>query len=328
MPIFTTATDADGIATITWDLPGKSMNVLTEEGIAELDAAVDAALADPAVKGLVITSAKPDFAAGMDLNVLAGMKDRAGADPGPRPLRRHHGACTACSGRSSAPAWTRRPSRAASPSPAPSPASPPASAPRSRLACHRRFMADNPKARIGLPEILIGIFPGAGGTTRLVRMLGPMAAAPLLLEGKMLAPAAAKAAGLIDEVVPPDDLLATAKAWVKAAQPADIVKPWDAKGYKLPGGAPYHPAGFMTFVGASAMVHGKTQGAYPAAQAMLSAIYEGALVDFDTALRIEARWFTRVAAEPLLRGDDPHPLPQQAGAGEGRRPPRPPRRDR
>ena len=85
------------------------------------------------------------------------------------------------------------------------------------LACHRRFMADNPKARIGLPEILIGIFPGAGGTTRLVRMMGPMAAAPLLLEGKMLAPAAAKAAGLIDEVVPPDELLAAAKAWVKAA---------------------------------------------------------------------------------------------------------------
>ena len=83
-----------------------------------------------------------------------------------------------------------------------------------------------------------------------------------------------------------------------AAGPADIVKPWDQKGYKLPGGAPYHPAGFMTFVGASAMVHGRTQGAYPAARAMLSAIYEGALVDFDTALRIEARWFTRVLLDP------------------------------
>ena len=89
-----------------------------------------------------------------------------------------------------------------------------------------------------------------------------------------------------------------AKAWVLAATDADIVKPWDAKGYKLPGGAPYHPAGFMTFVGASAMVHGKTQGVYPAAKAMLSAIYEGALVPFDTALRIEARWFTRVLMNP------------------------------
>jgi 3-hydroxyacyl-CoA dehydrogenase / enoyl-CoA hydratase / 3-hydroxybutyryl-CoA epimerase len=76
------------------------------------------------------------------------------------------------------------------------------------------------------------------------------------------------------------------------------VKPWDAKGYKMPGGAPYHPAGFMTFVGANAMVHGKTQGAFPAAKALLSAIYEGALVDFDTALRIEARWFTNVLMNP------------------------------
>ena len=81
MPIFTTDIDADGIATITWDLPGKSMNILTDEGIADLDAAVDAALADPAVKGIVITCAKPDFAAGMDLNVLAGMKEAAGDDP-------------------------------------------------------------------------------------------------------------------------------------------------------------------------------------------------------------------------------------------------------
>jgi 3-hydroxyacyl-CoA dehydrogenase/enoyl-CoA hydratase/3-hydroxybutyryl-CoA epimerase len=114
----------------------------------------------------------------------------------------------------------------------------------------------------------------------------------------MLAPAAARSAGLVDEVTAPGALLDSARAWVKSAQPADIVKPWDAKGYKLPGGAPYHPAGFMTFVGASAMVQGKTQGAYPAAKAMLSAIYEGALVDFDTALRIEARWFTRTMMNP------------------------------
>ena len=108
-------------------------------------------------------------------------------------------------------------------------------------------------------------------------MLGVMASAPILLEGKMLAPAAAKAAGLIDEVVPADELLAKAKAWILSATDADIVKPWDAKGYKIPGGTPYQPAGFMTYLGAAAMVHGKTQGAYPAAKAMLSAIYEGAL---------------------------------------------------
>ncbi|MBN2739941.1 MAG: 3-hydroxyacyl-CoA dehydrogenase, partial [Rhodobacteraceae bacterium] len=164
------------------------------------------------------------------------------------------------------------------------------------LSTHRIFAADNPKAKIGLPEIMVGIFPGGGGTTRLARKLGAMVAAPFLLEGKLSDPKKAKAAGLIDEVV--DDPIAAAKEWVLNAKDADLVKPWDAKGYKMPGGAPYHPAGFMTFVGASAMVHGKTAGVYPAAKALLSAVYEGALVPFDQAIKIEARWFTNVLLNP------------------------------
>ncbi|MGB3277780.1 MAG: 3-hydroxyacyl-CoA dehydrogenase NAD-binding domain-containing protein, partial [Pseudorhodobacter sp.] len=166
------------------------------------------------------------------------------------------------------------------------------------LSCHRIIAADNPKAKIGLPEIMVGIFPGAGGTTRLVRKMGAMMAAPFLLEGKLSDPKSAKNAGLIDEIVAPENLLARAKEWVLTAKDADLVKPWDAKGYKMPGGTPYHPAGFMTFVGASAMVHGKTMGVYPAAKALLSAVYEGAMVPFDTALKIEARWFTNVLMNP------------------------------
>ena len=143
---------------------------------------------------------------------------------------------------------------------------------------------------------MIGIFPGAGGTTRLTRKMGAMAAAPYLLEGKTLSPQKAKSAGLVDVVC--DDPMAEARAWVLQAKDADLVKPWDAKGYKMPGGTPYHPAGFMTFVGASAMINGKTQGAFPAAKALLSTVYEGALVDFDTALKIEARWFTNILMNP------------------------------
>ncbi|MFT3972541.1 MAG: 3-hydroxyacyl-CoA dehydrogenase NAD-binding domain-containing protein [Amaricoccus sp.] len=297
MPIFTLTTDSDGVATITWDLPGRSMNVLTEEGIADLDAAMDAALSDPAVRGIVITSAKPDFAGGMDLSVLARMKEAAGADPGRgvfdgimamhRLLRKiERAGMDPKTLKGGKPVACAMPGLAAG------------IGTEIALACHRRFLADQPKARIGLPEILVGLFPGAGGTTRLSRTLGLMAAAPVLLEGKMLAPAQARAMGLVDETPAPADLLAAAKAWVLAAQPADLVKPWDQKGFKFPGGAPYHPAGFMTFVGANAMVLGKTQGVYPAARAMLSAIYEGAMVDFDTALRIEARWFTSVLLDP------------------------------
>ena len=170
------------------------------------------------------------------------------------------------------------------------------------LACHRIFAADNPKAKIGLPEILVGIFPGAGGTTRLSRKLGAMGASPLLLEGKLNDPKKAKMAGVVDEVVAPEELLDKAREWVLSGP--NIVKPWDEKKEKIPGGAPYNPAGFMTYVGASAMVNGKTQGVYPAAKALLSAVYEGAQVDFDTAIRIECRWFTNVLMNPSSGGND------------------------
>ncbi|HRO10645.1 3-hydroxyacyl-CoA dehydrogenase NAD-binding domain-containing protein [Amaricoccus sp.] len=297
MSIFTLTTDADGVATIAWDLPGRSMNVLTYEGIADLEAAVDRALADPAVRGIVITSAKPDFAGGMDLSLLSAMKERAGADPA-RGLFDGVMAIHGLLRKIERAGMDPKTLKGGKPIAWASPGLSAGIGTEIGLACHRRFLADQPKARVGLPEILIGIFPGGGGTTRLVRMMGLMPAAPLLLEGKMLAAAAARSAGLVDETVPPDELLARAKAWVLAAGPADIVKPWDQKGYRIPGGAPYTPGGFMTFVGASAMVHGRTQGAYPAARAMLSAIYEGALVPFDTALRIEARWFTHVLMNP------------------------------
>ncbi|MEM6905215.1 MAG: FAD-dependent oxidoreductase, partial [Pseudomonadota bacterium] len=148
-------------------------------------------------------------------------------------------------------------------------------------------------------EIKVGIFPGSGGTTRLIRMLGLMGAAEYLLEGKIVPPARALSSGLIDQVVPAGELLAAAKAWLMATEPGAAVKPWDApKGGKIPGGGPYTPGGFMNFVGGVALAHGKTQGAYPAAKAMLSAVYEGMQIPFDAALRVEARWFTKVLLDP------------------------------
>ena len=293
MTDFTLATDADGVATLTWDVAGKSMNVMSTEGFSLLDALIGQALADPTIKGIILTSAKKDFAGGMDLNIIARMKD-GGAQGIFDGVTRIHGILRRIERAGMDPKTLKggKPIIAALPGTAlgiglelP-------------LACHRIIAADNPKAKIGLPEIMVGIFPGAGGTTRLVRKLGALAAAPFLLEGKLSDPKAAKAAGLIDEVVAPEALLSRAKEWVLAATDSDLVKPWDAKGYKMPGGTPYQPAGFMTFVGASAMVLGKTMGVYPAAKALLSAVYEGALVPFDTALRIEARWFTGVLLNP------------------------------
>jgi 3-hydroxyacyl-CoA dehydrogenase/enoyl-CoA hydratase/3-hydroxybutyryl-CoA epimerase len=295
MAEFHYAIDENGVATITWDVPGRSMNVMSLEGFGELDALIDRALADAAVKGVVITSGKPDFAGGMDLNVIARMKAEAGDDPARglfEGVMRMHGVLRKIERAGMDPKTLK----GAKPVAAALPGTALGIGYELPLACHRIFAADNPKAKIGLPEIMVGIFPGAGGTTRLVRKLGAMAAAPYLLEGKLLDPVRAKGAGLVDEVAP--DPVAAAKAWVLSATDAELVKPWDGKGYRMPGGTPYHPAGFMTFLGASAMVMGKTRGVYPAAKALLSAVYEGALVPFDTALRIEARWFTGVLMNP------------------------------
>ena len=298
MTDFTLERGADGVATIIWDTQGKSMNVMTLDGWVELEALIDEVLADDAIKGAVITSGKPgSFAGGMDLKVIAKMKEMAGDNPA-RGL---------FDGIMNAHRIMRKIERAGmdpktlkggKPIAAALPGTALGIGLEIPLACHRIFAADNPKAKIGLPEILVGIFPGAGGTTRLTRKLGLLGASQLLLEGKLNDPARARSAGVVDEVVPADELLDRARAWVLEAGDADIVKPWDQKGYKFPGGAPYHPAGFMNFVGASAMVNGKTQGVYPAAKALLSAVYEGAMVPFDTALKVEARWFTNVLMNP------------------------------
>ena len=289
MTDFTMEKGADGVAVITWDLPGKSMNVLTMTGAQELSDLVDDALADDAVNGIVITSGKDTMAGGMDLNVLQGMKAQGaqGVFDGVMTL---HGLLRKIERAGMDPKTNKggKPIAAAVPGTAMGIGF------ELPLACHRIFVADNPKAKIGLPEIQVGIFPGAGGTTRLVRKLGVMMAAPYLLQAQMSDPQKAQKAGLVDEVVA--DPVAAAKEWVLSG-PA-IVKPWDEKGFKLPGGAPYHPAGFQTFVGANAMINGQTWGAFPAAKALLSAVYERTQVPFDTALKIEARWFTNVLMNP------------------------------
>ena len=295
MADFTIKIDPDQIATIIWDCPQKPFNILNFEAIKLLDTLIDKILIDENIIGAVITSAKPDFAAGMDLKVLADLKKLNGDNPAEglftgfmqmhsimRKIER--AGMDPKTNRGGKPIVTVLPGTALG------------IGLEIPLCTHRIFAANNDKAKIGLPEIKVGIFPGAGGTTRLVRKLGIFGASEFLLEGKTVDPMRAKSAGLIDEVSATP--MADAKAWIIAASDSDIVKPWDQKGYKLPGGAPYTPSGFMTFVGASAMVNGKTMGAYPATKALMSAVYEGSLVPFDTALRIEARWFTNIVMNP------------------------------
>ena len=295
MSDFIKTQDDDGVATITWNCVDRPMNVMSEQGFSDLNALVDDCIADDTIYGVIITSAKKDFAAGMDLGVIAKTKEKNPENPAQgcfemvmqihQILRKIELA-----------GMDFKSKKGGKPFVAVLPGTALGIGLEIPLACHHIIASNNSKAKIGLPEIKVGIFPGAGGTTRLVRKMGAMGASPFLLEGKLSNPSAAKAAGLIDAVS--DQPLADAKSWILAATDADLVKVWDTKGYKMPGGAPYHPTGFMTFVGASAMVNGNTLGVYPAAKALLSAVYEGALVPFDTALKIEARHFTSVLVNP------------------------------
>ncbi|GGI84263.1 3-hydroxyacyl-CoA dehydrogenase NAD-binding domain-containing protein [Deinococcus wulumuqiensis] len=167
------------------------------------------------------------------------------------------------------------------------------------LACHHRVVLDHPKIQLGLPEVTLGLLPGGGGVTRMVRHLGVQAAGPYLLEGKLMRPAELAKLGLAE--LAPDSEAATrqALAWIDA-HPAPV-QPWDVKGHRIPGGKAYSPQLAQVQTVAPAMLLAKTKGTMPAPAAVLGCAVEGAAVDFDTALRIESRYLTYLALHQVSR---------------------------
>ena len=281
----------EDIAIIRWDCKDKSMNTMTIDGMETFSQLVLEALGDSAIKGIIITSRKKDFSGGMDLSTLESLKRNTGDNPASKIfdfIMRGHDLLRKIE--------LGKLNEQDDPKPVVWAGSGVSAGIGTEigLACHKRFLSSSSDSRVGLPEILVGLFPGLGGTTRVPRMIGLMGASSVLLEGKLFPANQAKSIGIVDEIINPDDLLSEAKNWILSSKNSDLIKPWDQKGFKFPGGAPYHPSGFMSFVGASALVNGKTKGLYFAAKALLSTVYEGALVNFDSALRIEARWFTKV----------------------------------
>ncbi|NNM70935.1 FAD-dependent oxidoreductase [Enterovirga aerilata] len=282
--------DADGIALATWDMAGRSMNVITPDVMQELSAIVEKVASDEAVKGCVVTSGKETFSGGADLTMLQGLGTEYARLAGEKGeyeamrfffeesrklslLYRRLETCgkpfaTAVAGTCLGGAFELA------------------------LACHYRVLANDDATRVGLPEIKVGLFPGAGGTQRIARLMPTGDALQLLFRGDQLRPLMAKNMGLAHEVVPRGEIVEKAKAWIRAGGSA--VAPWDLPKFKAPSGRVYSPAGMMIWPPANAIYRRETHDNYPAAKAILQSVYEGLQLPMDLALKVESRYFANI----------------------------------
>ena len=280
--------DADGIAILAIDLPGKSMNVLCDAMITDLAECIEKVVADAAVKGAVIASSKAAFVAGADLTELVTAYDRG---------------VTAQEGYEWSKALTnvfRRMETCGKPFAVAINGLALGGGLELCLACHYRVMADHPKAELGLPEVSIGLLPGAGGTQRLPRLVGIENALPVILQGKKLKPEKALELGVVHEIAPADKLIERARAWLLATP--DPVAPWDVKGFKVPGGAgAMTPKNAQTFMVGTSLLAATTQHNYPALIGAMSAVYEGCITPIDTGLDIEAQYFGQQVSGVVAR---------------------------
>ena len=283
-------TDADGIATATWDMPGRSMNVITQQVMEELGQIVDAVTADAAIKGCVIASGKDAFSGGADLTMLQGLGQAY------LSLARERGEGAAMQyffDQSRALSLLyRRLETCGKPFAAAVNGVCLGGAFELALACHYRVVSDDKATRVGLPEVKVGLFPGAGGTQRVARLMQTGDALQMLFKGEQIRPAAAKAMNLVHEVAPKDEIVARAKAWIAAGGSA--VAPWDDKAFRAPSGKVYSPAGMMTWPPANAIYRRETYDNYPAIKAVLASVYEGLQLPMDLALRVESRYFAKI----------------------------------
>ncbi len=281
---------ADGIATITHDAPGAPVNTMTVQWQADLAAVVERVEADKErIKGVLVTSAKKTFFAGAQLDSVLTMTEAdapaafAAIEAMKRSFRRletlGRPVVALLNGAALGGGWELA------------------------LAAHARFALDERgerTVRFGTPEVSLGLIPGATGITKTVRLLGLMAAQPLLMEGKLFGPREALELGLVDGIGSTmDDLREMALAWI--AEHPQAQQPWDRKDYRMPGGTPASPKIAMGLTVAPAMLAAKSRGLYPAAQAILEAMVEGALVDYDTATRIESRKLAKIMTGQTAR---------------------------
>ncbi|MCB1042399.1 MAG: enoyl-CoA hydratase/isomerase family protein [Acidobacteria bacterium] len=268
----------EDIVTLIFDMEGRSTNVLNAALTEPFQAAIESLEGDTDLKGVILTSAKRDFIAGADIDMLAAASD-------PRQVFQMI---------EDFKAFLRRLETLRCPVVAAMNGTALGGGYEVALAAHHRIALNQPSSRIGLPEVTLGLLPGGGGTTRLPRMIGIQNALPLLLEGKQLRPDEALAAGLVDELASShEEMLQKSVAWIQANPGAK--QPWDLRKFRYPGGDSKHPAVAQMWAIAPSMLRVKTHGNYRAPKLIMASVFEGSLVDFETASRIESRYFTSLA---------------------------------
>ncbi|KQW56373.1 3-hydroxyacyl-CoA dehydrogenase NAD-binding domain-containing protein [Variovorax sp. Root411] len=275
--------NGDGVAQIIWNNPNGPVNVKNAEARAAFVRAVDAALADTAVVGIVIGSAKRDFLAGGDIDEIYEARTPEAIIGNVRDI----GACL------------RRMERSGKPVAAALNGSALGGGLELALACHYRVAADDSRLRIGLPEATLGLIPGAGGTQRLPRLIGIAPASKLLLDGKAVGVKEAKALGIVDAVVPADQLLENARDWVLANPQA--VQPWDTRNFRYRDFEPQSREGRWFFFYAWPKLRGKSPEGDLAPGALMHVLAQGLERGIDAGLEIEARYFGMVAASPSAK---------------------------
>lgn len=277
--MFNYSKDQDNIVTVTMDMQGRSANVINEEfGKRWLEMIERLEKEKAEIAGVVLTSAKSTFFAGADIDNLYKQTNAQEIFDMCEGLKKQ----------------LRRLETLGKPVVAALNGAALGGGLEIALACHYRIALNNPKAQFGLPEVGLGLLPGGGGIVRLTRMIGLQPALPLLTEGKRLKVKDALSNGLINEIAEtPEDMIAKAKAWIKANPKA--INPWDDKGFKFPGGDAKNPKVASMIPIVPAMTKKKTHGNYPAVEAIINTAVEGSVVDFETACRIESRYFTSLA---------------------------------
>lgn len=283
--------DADGIGVLTLDIPGATVNTLGARLMADLRAAIDRAAADTEVRGIAIVSGKDGFLAGGDLKAMDGQPAPAAAsatvaDQVDRSLALSM--------------LLRRLETCGKPVAVAINGVAAGGGLELALACHYRVVVDDRSVRVGLPEALVGLMPGGGGTQRLPRLIGIEKALPLMLAGTLVGPDEALRLGIVDAVVPRGRELDEAKRWLR--ETGDPVQPWDVKDFTVPGGLPTDtPKVGQIFSIGSVLTRAKTFGNLPAQTAISAAVYEGTQLPFDTALRLEGKYFHKVFGDPTAK---------------------------